>query len=204
MYEPVSSMAHTYFRGSVITAGLLSVIRNLFSDPNNIESENLKNYVWNPDPKFSKILIEPTHLWKPEDVQHRPSVLVKRGDWQIGKVGIGDRQLNQLQETGFEEDKHAVTFTGGHQLLCVGTTGAEVELIAEEVWMTLLGFSTQIREQFCLGMFQVQGIGQIGTFEESHDHFAVPVTVTYATLVQWSVTRQTPEWMNVTIDTQVR
>jgi len=190
-----SSISKTGLKPHILTGVFLQICRALFSDPEAISEDALKRYIWHPDPKLSRILIEAMYRWKTEDVQARPSVIVKRGAWRIEKLGLGDNFLGGTPETGFDEAEHMTSGVGTHVISCLGTTGLEAELVGTEVYQAFLGFSKVIREQFCLGQFNVSEVGPVGRFEESSTHFVVPITLTYKFFIRWDLLRQTPEWM---------
>lgn len=199
---PDSSIVSTGPKSFIMTGVFLQIIRSHFSDPENIQDHNLKENVWSPDEKFSKILIEPVYKWDAKKIQARPAVIVKRGGWKVQRFGIGDKYMGPPEETGFAEDRYIVGMGGTHVFFCLGNSGLEAEALGAEVFYEMLEFSAIIREQFCLGTFQVSDLGEVSRFEEAHDHFAVPVTVSYAMQHQWKLLRQAPEWMrsNVYID----
>ena len=88
-----SSISKTGVKPHVVTGALVQICRALFSDPENIVEDAMKRYIWNPDPKFSRILIESMYRYKTEDIQERPAVIVKRGPWKLDKLVIGDQHL---------------------------------------------------------------------------------------------------------------
>ena len=48
----------------------------------------------------------------------------------------------------------------------------------------------------------MKAVGQINRFEESSEHFVVPVSVAYAFWHTWKLLRQTPEWMRTAVNLQ--
>lgn len=184
----------------ILTGAFVQLARHVFSAPEHIENDLMKGYLWNDNPKLSKILIESAYKWKPEDIQQRPAVMVKRNPLQFIKLGIGNRVHNRVAETGFEEDQYIVGAEGSHAMVCLGTTGTEAESVAEEIWKTFLSFSEVIRQQLCLAAFMVSEIGPVSILEEWKQHFAVQVMLAYKIQYQWSVTRRTPEWARVSVE----
>lgn len=199
-YEQDSSICATGETPLILTGVFIQILRNLFSTPDNIENTNVKPYLWNKDPKLTRILIEEVYNWTPENIQQRPAILVKRQDWKTRKIAIADKIHGPPSETGFDEAQQLVNITGGHTMFCLGTTGAQAELIGTEVYLCLIGFSMVIREQFRLGLFAVSGIGAVTKFDECAEHFAVPVNVEYEFSHSWRLVRQSPEWMRTKIN----
>jgi len=189
-----SSIPKTGIKPYILTGAFLQIARAIFSDSESISEDPLERYIWHPDPKISRILIESINRWKTEDVQQRPAVLVRRGAWKIGKLGLGDKLHGGMEVSGFDDEQHQVACTGSHAIICLGTTGHEAELVGTEMYQAFLGFSKVIREQLCLAKFNVTDIGPVTRFEESHTHFMVPVTLQYEFFMNWELLRQTPEW----------
>lgn len=177
-----------------LSGALLTVVRRHFAQPENIEVPELRHYSWDIDDKLSKILIEPVYRWKPTDIQQRPAVIVKRGPWKVGQLGIGNRLLGGQELEGNAEDQHQVMVTGTHSFFCLGTAGLEAEEIAMEVVNCLMCFSQVIREQFCLARFLLTDIAPVSKLEECQSHFGVPVNVEYAMQWNWKLIRQSPIW----------
>ena len=177
-----------------LNGAFVTIIRRHFATAENIEVPELRHYVWNTDDKLSKILIEPVYRWNPTNIQQRPAVIVKRGPWKMGQLGLGNRLLGSVEPDGYTEDSHIISVTGTHSFFCMGTTGLEAEEIAQEVVNVLMGFLQVIREQFCLGRFNVGDIGPVSKIDECQDHFATPVNVEYMSQWNWKLLRQAPIW----------
>jgi len=195
--EPISSLCTTGLLPHILTGVLLQTMQHHFSEPTNIIQEPLRSYVWTPEAEVSRISIEAVYNWTPETIQQRPAVVVKRGQLKTGKMSIGNIFHGPPEDTGYAEDQMIVTFQGNHQLFCCARTGTEAELLGAEVAYELLEFSQIIRNEFGFMSFELFEIGQIHRLQESHDHYAVPITVAYAYSHGWRVLRQRPLWMSV-------
>lgn len=203
MFEPESSILSTGIKPNIVTGALIQILRSLFSDPKNIVETQLNSFIWNANPSLTAILIEALYKWQPENVQQRPAVLVKRGEWKVTKISIGDKLHGAPEETGYTDMRQVVAMAGSTTMFCLGNSGLEAELLASEVSYHLMEFSAVIRQQLCLGSFQVSDLGEVSRFEEAHDHFAVPVTVVYSFMHNWKLLRQTPEWMRTAFEVQI-
>lgn len=195
--EQPSSVCSTGLLPHILTGTLLQIMQHHFSEPSNIVQEKLKSYVWTPEAQVSRILIEAGYNWSPENIQQRPAVVVKRGQLKTTKMSMGNIFHGAPDLDGYDEEKMIVAFQGSHSLFCVGRTGTEAEELGAEVAYELLEFSQIIRKQFNFMLFELFEIGQVCRLQESNDHFAVPVTVTYAYSHGWTVLRQRPLWMSV-------
>jgi hypothetical protein len=188
-----SKAANTY----ALNGAFLTMVRRHFAQAGNIEVPELQHYTWSTDDKLSTILIEPVYNWKPNVIQQRPAVIVKRGPWKIGQLGIGNKYHGYPSVEGYDEENQLVQVMGTHSFFCIGTVGLEAEEIAMEVVYVLLCFSQVIREQFCLGKFLVSDIGPVSKLDECQDHFGVPVNVEYTTQWNWKLIRQAPIWARI-------
>ena len=198
--EDASSVCSTGLLPHILTGIFLQIVRHHFSVPENIIQLPLRRYVWHPDIPQCKIAVEAEYNWTPAALQQRPAVVVKRGDLKSEKLSIGNVFHGPPEEEGFAEDRMIVAFQGSHTLFCCGRTGTEAELLGAEVAYELLEFSQIIRQQFNLMLFDLHQIGQVHRLQESHDHFAVPITLAYAFSHGWRVLRQRPIWMRFELD----
>ena len=200
--EEPSSICTTGLLPYILTGVLLQIMKHHFSEPSNIVQDPLKGYVWTPEETVSRILIEAIYNWSPENIQQRPAIVVKRGQLKTAKMSIGNIFHGAPDEEGYDEEKMMVAFRGSHNLFCVGRNGTEAEELGAEVAYELLEFSQIIRKQFEFMSFELFEIGQVHRLQESHDHFAVPVTVSYTYSHGWTVLRQRPIWMSVGLNVQ--
>jgi len=202
--EDMSSVCSTGLLPHVLTGVLLQVLRHHFSEPTSIVQSPLKSYVWTPEANVSRISIEAVYNWTPQNIQQRPAVVVKRGQLKTNKVSIGNIMHGAPTEEGYAEERMVVNFKGNHQLFCAARTGSEAELLGAEVAYELLEFSQIIRQQFNFSSFELFEIGQVHRLQESHEHFAVPITVAYQYSHGWVVLRESPIWMSTGLSTNSR
>ena len=197
----------------VMTGAILWILRRHFSTANWIKDEDLKAYIWNNDTTRSKIAIESVVKWNQQPtqtVQQRPAIYVKRNTYGRVKLGIGDQyQLgrnvgvdkaggigNNVFDAGTQ---FGVAIAGSHTVFCVGGTGAEAETVGTEVFFEMLEFTPIIRRDLGLNKFQVMEMGGIAKIEESHEHWVVPVTVTYAFNHDWTLFKDAPVIKSVSL-----
>jgi len=198
--EDPSSICSTGLMPHILTGIFLQLIRHHFSEAGNIVQQALRKYTWNKDAKQTQIAITAVYNWDPRTIQQRPAVMVKRGPLKTHKMSIGDILHGAPDQDGYTAEKMMVAFTGSHTFFCCGRNGIEAEEIGAEVAYELLEFSQVIREQFNLMTFSLFEIGQVHRLHESHEHFAVPVTVAYGYSHGWTIQLQRPIWMSVGLD----
>ena len=185
----------------IVTGWLLQILRYQFADPSNITQEKLKPYVWSPD-ETSKITINPIYLWDPETIQRRPAVIVKRHVWKTQRISIGDAYHGHVPQDGYESTRHAVMVNGSHTMFCHAMTGLEADELGSEVGYLFLEFQQHILRNFKLHSFRMESIGEIVKIDEPHEHFMVPITVSYVMTHCWSIIQETPIWTGFSVRTE--
>jgi hypothetical protein len=173
-----------------------------FSDANNIQTPELKGFIWAPSTTTnistgvtttletldSKILIEPVWKYEPNTAHQRPAIVVKRNTINTKRLSIGD-QLHGIQSLlgDVDPNTHAIVsdvhsmflFEGSCSLICLGNNGATVEALGYEVYNAFLTYVPLFLDELMLHDFQVQTLESVGKLEEDKEIFALPVTITY-------------------------
>jgi hypothetical protein len=160
-----------------------------FSNPDNIEHVEFRNKVWKREKCDSGILIEIAPQWEPITTEKRPAVIIKRNDWTNIKRGT----LSNVSGSTAEGDLRYTKFMkGSHTLFCISKKWAEAEILAAEVYRHMMHYSPVFRQYFTLMMFELVQIGQLHEIEECEEHWAVPVTVSYAWEETWILRQHAP------------
>jgi hypothetical protein len=188
-----------------MTGIVLWVLRNHFADTNHIVAPRLKNLQWVKDVTQTKIVIDPALEWKAQNLQQRPGVFVKRNQWAIERLGIGDRyhfrvpglrvgECNSTCEDKFVDsgDKFEVLVIGSSTVFCISRSAAEAEEIGWEATGQILGFSSRIVHDMDLNRFRVMEVGGAAKLEEASEYWAVPINVAYAFFRAWTVSEIGP------------
>jgi hypothetical protein len=211
----VNSLCASNHPANVLTGIVLKLLQDHFTNPDLLEynGENefeagstiplrqLQSYVWNGDPKLTKIQIQPVWAYNPEDIQRRPALYVKRNTMRTQRMAINDGQTVGSQKdpkTGkviaVRGDYKTVMVLGSHTVFCVGSTGAEAELLGMEVMGQLMMFAPLIRQDMKFHKFMVMECGELALLDEFDQHFVVPVVVSYAFAWAWRITKIAP-WL---------
>ena len=181
---PLSSLCERGWQPLLITGLLRDVLARHFTEETQIESPDLRQYLWREDER-SGILIESVYRWRGDVVEKRPAILVKRNAYTILEyainnfIGITGRDT-QVQEQG-------IFWVGSHSLFCLHGTGASVELLATEVQRFLTAFAQVFRKDLGLAKFAVTEVGAISEVEEAREHYVVPITVGWAFQEKWGL-----------------
>lgn len=190
----ISSLCSILNRPALMTGVLRDILIRHFQE-NLIETHELRQLIWQNNANTS-ILIESIHKWTPQTTEHRPAVIIKRNAFTNQRASFEDRMLG-----GFEDgtDQFVTFWAGSHTLFCLGSTGAQCELLATEVQHELTEFGPVIRRTLDLQRFQVVSIGAISKLEESAETFVVPVTVGCAFTENWIVKPHAPELTQISL-----
>jgi hypothetical protein len=157
----------------------------------------LRSLVWRPGAD-TDILVESIHRWDPTTTGNRPAVLIKRQTYRNHRAGINDQgQGNPIDREG---NRRFETFwNGSHTLFCLGSEGAQVEVLSTEVQRELTQFGPAIRESLSLMRFQVFEVGAIAELKEAERTFVVPVTVAYSFTERWTLSQDAPRLKRVSL-----
>jgi hypothetical protein len=143
----------------------------------------------------SKIYIAPEYKRDDQTVQQRPALLVKREPSTTGKISFRNAvAASKVRDKGVWTGlKHNIYLDGKHSIICLGKTGAEADLLGEEVFYRMLHYMPIIRDDFRLGQFWVEGISEVQERgEESSKVFYTIVRLSWAITYRWKVVPETP------------
>jgi len=183
----------------LLTGAIVDITRNHFSTASNICMPGLRENLWNPDEKLSKILIDHGTLYNPRNVQQRPAVLINRADQTFKSVSIADRHHGAPVQDGYVEDTFTVQVNGSFNILCVERNGIAADMLGSEVGYMFTEFADVIQRSLCLHQFFVNGLSGPKQVDESSENFVTAVTMSYAAMHTWYVTKQTPIWARVNL-----
>lgn len=213
--DPISSLCTTGHPANILTGILVRLLQEHFQNPENLEynGENefqsaqgqiplkqLQSYIWNPDNTQTMIQIQPVWAYNAQDIQRRPALYVKRNTLQTQKIAIADGWTfgAQRDKEGklikVRGDYKAIQVLGSHTVFCVGTTGAEAELLGMEVMNQFIMFAPLIQQDMKFQRFMVMECGEVALLDEFDQHFVVPVVVTYAFIMAWRIQKIAP-WL---------
>jgi hypothetical protein len=206
--DPTSSICSTGLKNLYITGILLRILQSHFSRPENLTFNALKERIWKPETEDSScentsaadsgIQIESSTQWDPQEVQKRPGIFVKRNRVTTKRLGIDDGWTVGPAEGDYKTKM----INGSHTCFCVAGTGAEAELIGQEVFDELLEFSPLIRRDFQFHRFTVSEITELNKLEESDEHYVVAVVSAWAHSQDWRIKEDAPWLKTLQIDLQ--
>ena len=160
-----------------------------FDSADKIQEPSLKSYVWTDDYTTTNILIDSATRWNPQLVEKRPAIIIKRGNITNNRLGIDDRLMGG---TNLGPQYYVTFWQGNHVLFCIGSSGMEAELIAEEVLKEIHEFASKVARRIGIFKLKVQQIGEVHKLEEAKENFVVPIIVEYAFSEEWQITPHAP------------
>lgn len=187
VFDDPSYLCSNHLTPHRVTGFLLQHYINHFGHAEQAGISPLRNCVWSSDPMRSKILIESLTRWDPASAGVRPAILVRRNDWEVTQLAIG----NVLQSSQITDgtQRYSVMMSGSHTIFCLSVEAAECEELAFEVLQQLLEFCPLLRAKLGLLKMLPSQLGKPLPVLESREHFGVPITVGYCHNFNW-VTRQ--------------
>lgn len=207
--KEISSLCTEGLRPSVLTGVILRLITRHFSVERGIQHPKLKSYIWNRDPRTTKILIVPVWRWLTLSSQLRPAIVVKRNALRPRQLGISDGEAVTASEPRSDTDRiplnqeaiSQIAVAGSHTIFALANEADAAEILSTEVWTRLMQYQQAIQTEFGFHRFRVAEIGPISKLEEASEDFVVPITVAYAYIEAWSVWSSSPFLKRIAFET---
>lgn len=176
------------FPSRLAVSGVITdCIRQLFQSSNNILHPQLKDFFWQTeettDPLKApfQIIIESFFAFNLTHMGVRPAVLIKAGNWQESRIAIGNRTL------GGNDTEYYKKFEGTHNVMVIGKTVAQTELIAREVHGYLSHFGPLLREWMNLTRWEVPMLQEPTELEENLENIVINIPVQYELVYSWEL-----------------
>jgi hypothetical protein len=176
----------------------VALLKNHFSNADNIFRDNLKQYIYSSDPSINKIRIVMNTAWDPNSVGLLPAIVVKRGQQQPIRITIGDRGSMDSVLQG--DGRYVRCVQGVHKLLCIGDVDGLTEELGQEVMDLLTCLSPAFRQDLPFHDFQVDGLSELGLMDDLGSSLATVVQCTYAYEYAWTMERVAPNLRVVKAD----
>lgn len=175
----------------LIGSALCDYLRKNLSSPESIEFEELKNYTWTDGPD-TNILIEMWTHFKPGTAMHRPAILIQRLEMSNMRLLFGGERYQFVSQT---EPLYSTFWESKHAIHCIGTTGAEAELLTSEVYRLLHQGAPILRSQLCLLRFMVERVSEVKIVNEWKQNFVSTITTVSFFEDSWSI-QELPIYLN--------
>jgi hypothetical protein len=186
----------------LITGFLRDLLARQWSDPGNIVSPEMKQYLWS-EGQTSGILIESVYRYRADLVEKRPAIMIKRNSFKNMQTGFAG-QMQGIGSAAYENEKgaiscHTTLFIGSHTLFCIHGTGASTEILASEVMSHLVACLWPIRRHLGLRQFSVTEVGAIQEIEESNENYVIPITVGWGYEHTWQLREESLPLQSVSL-----
>lgn len=182
----------------LITGLFRDLLTRHFAAAESMEDEALRSLVWTPTATTTKIVIEANTRWTPQLAGSRPSIIIKRNDHQRQKLSIGDREFVGAPQM---VERYTAMWSGSHTLFALAQEAAMSEYIAFEAANQIDQFCPILRRAFRFHQLQVSAVGAPSKVKESHEHWAVPISVTYSYERPWTLASERPALRSVQLTT---
>lgn len=190
----------------MLTGLFMQFARAHYYVANNIRNDNLKGYLWNEDTTLSKILIEPSYAINLKNVQQRPAILVKRAGYAFRPMGMGGGKHTYTIEAegrlkGYVTGgKYTSVVSGTHELLCIGMTGSEADLLAVETGLHFLEYQDVLKMEGALGKFIVDTTSPLQKMDENQENWLSIIKLDWAYTHNWTLSQDAPVFKKLSLD----
>jgi len=204
--DTVSSLCSSQHPSNVLTGIWTRLLREHFSSADNLQFNGvdeptvedkptlqLQKYIWHPDNTKTMIQIQPVWEYNAQDIQRRPALYIKRNTLKFERMGLDDGWTTGSirSATGQVErvpgEWHSKLMLGSHTVFCVGQTGAETEMLAQEVTNHVMEFGPRLRVDLKLMRLTLSEVGELALLDEFVEHFVVPVVIAYGIAKSWRI-----------------
>jgi hypothetical protein len=194
----ICSFGHT---PRLMTGIIRQILLQNFVDEQNVRNAHLRRYLrnngtWSPGPD-SGLYIESLLRWRPEMTEARPALVIKEGDWEWMRVGIGDHAGGDWRSG---KESFLGYWKGTHTVFAIGGEGPETQILGAEVAKLLLWYSRTIQDQMSLHRFVPLQIGAPHAVQEATENYVVPVSVAYVAEEKWSTQIDAPRLKRIVFD----
>jgi hypothetical protein len=209
--DVVSSLCSSQHPSNVLTGLWTRLLREHFANPTNLQFNGmdettvegkptlqLQRYTWSEDNTKTMIQIQPVWEYNPQDIQRRPALYIKRNAVKFERLGLddgftaGSDKNARGQVIRVPGEYHSKMMLGSHTVFCVGQTGAETELLAQEVTNHIMMFGPRLRAEFKLTRLTLTEVGELALLDEFVEHFVVPVVIGYGIAMSWRIVEIQP------------
>jgi len=174
-------------RPDAIHGSVISLLRQFWSNPQNIVEPMLRHCIWRKEEEQSGIRIGSLTEYLPNYTQKRPAIIAKSGKMQKKKVAIADRIHQYAALQGLSPADIKIQFWIGEQtLFCLGENARQTDLLAGQTREYLESLESVIQEAFCCRSWEVTGQDELGILKEANDTFCIPLVIQFEYEVVWS------------------
>lgn len=183
----------------MLTGFFTQWVRAMFASPDNIENEKLVGYLWNEDPKLSRITILPSFSVDSEAERRRPGVYIQRKAVSNNSVGMkgGLSTLAKDSDGLFRGKRLGSILSGTHVFECLGDTEAESENIGLGLFDNFILYGEAVKAQSNLGAFSAMSLSPTSKNDSAGDFWVCSVVVSWHYVFNWTLDIDAPILKNI-------
>lgn len=205
--EPASSLCASGITPFILTGILVRLLQYHFSDPNNIVRESLHYLRWyrecadgivdDSGTALQRLYIDVGYQLNLANAEQRPGIFVKREPVTTRRISIeqGDSVTTHIKSRigSFQGKIFQKILEGAFSLICIGTSGAEADLLGEEVFDRMLYFAPKIEEDIRIGMFTVKSLSEVQELTNgAKKAYYTVVRLEWASHRRWTLVAEAP------------
>lgn len=179
--------------GSRMLGFLMDMMKFKFSDPDNIYRDELKMYTYSQDESETKLRIvagfeEP---YTNRDADIYPAIIINAPQMQpIDEVnGVLDTRmtLGINSDDYYNGESNFMCYGGSMEISVKSRGGLEALLLAEDIFLWLVLFNSQIQQDLHLSNFNIKLLSGPIRAEKMDSIFVSQIQLTWATDIKWVV-----------------
>ena len=205
--EPASSLCASGITPFILTGIIVRLLQYHFSDPNNIVRESLHYLRWYRDCeesivddngyKLHRLHVDVSYQLDLARAEQRPGIFVKRENVKTRRIGVekGDSVTTHIKERigSFQGKIHQKILTGNFSIICLADSGAEADLLGEEVFDRMLFFAPLIEDDIRIGQLQVESLSDVKENNSgANKSYYTVVRLNWATHRRWAIVAESP------------
>jgi hypothetical protein len=185
-------LCHIRKTPNVLYGMFSEIIKQFYSNEDNLPIELPSDSIWDPDPAKTQIWIDTELKWDPESIEHRPAIYVELSQITYKPTAGGhDGAIGMDLEQG--EYHFSRTGNGTVSFNHVGNTKGESAALAGATADFLDGFGKVIKDSLNFEIFEIVGLSPISLDKESRDRYRSIVAVNYVFQDTWSLKLESPK-----------
>jgi hypothetical protein len=169
----------------MIDGVLAQLLTQHFSDPSWVIYDELKGYVWTPDPTKRKIQILPVSKWEEIATGKMPALVYSDLGQNFERLVIGDDYYLDNDRNYAQAYTRAVR--GAHRIMCIGESDYSAALLATEVGRWLTEFAPVIVSKLPFHDFQIAQREAPRAFNALGGRIGVALVIQYTYIWAWEL-----------------
>jgi len=182
---------------SVVSAGILSMLRNHFGSSERIMDRRISDHTWHPDPKICRLTVEPAMTYEPVITGNSPALVVQPGNLRIENVTLGDRFTPYKEPNGIIKGKGKIVNFGGEiKVLALAPLPLQALVLMEEAALSVILYADEYADSLSLSSLFLSGMDPPTTRDQEQGgsvrEYIASVTIRWHAIQDWVVSTRGP------------